>query len=144
MLHLLKETKANVEGVLREISFSLSKCFSKLNGNLAAFFFDNEKRMNVFKKLQDVWTRYSPNILFFPVRIGFSAWGIALIAVAAKIFINPIYKTFIGRGNIHSKIELSSFRRINFALPKHDTSLAINNSRKVSQFFPMIHGIYNV
>ena len=144
MFHLIGKIKAKIEGLFREISFSFFKCFPKSNGHPAAFFFDDEKRMNVFKKLQYIWSVNLPNVLLFPMWFRFSTWSIQFVNCSSKIFIKPIHKTFICCRNIHSEIKLSSFFRINFTFPEHDASFPVDNSCEISQFFTLIHGTYNV
>src|SRR5271156_7089993 len=97
MSHLLIKIKAKIERFFRNTSFSFEKCFSKSNGNIATFFFDNEERMNFFKKFQHFWSINLPDILFFPIWLRFSAGGIAFINATSKVLKDPINKTFIGR-----------------------------------------------
>lgn len=144
MFHLLIKTQAKIEGFLREKSLALSKCFSESNGCLTAFFFDDEKRVNVFKELQHLRSSDFPNILLFPMWVSFSAGCVHFIEMTSKVFKKPFHEAFIGCRNVYTKVELSSPRWINFALPKHDTALSVNNSCEIGQFFPMIHGVHNV
>lgn len=144
MFHLLIKTKTKIKCFFREITFSFCKCFSKFYGNLASFFFDNEKRMNINEKIQNTRSGNSPGVLFFPFWLALSTGRVAFIAMTSKVFKNPIDKTFICGSNINTKIKLTPQYGISFSLPKHYTSFSVNNACQVGQFFPMVHGAYNV
>src|SRR5215469_3843023 len=141
MFHLVIQIKTNSKSILRKIALSFLKSFSKFNGNFASFFFNDEIRINILKKLQDFGSGNRPQILFFPMRFGNSARGSTQIGMPTKIFKKPIYKTFICGSNINSKVKLPSCFGVNFTLPKHNTSFPINNTSKICQFFTLIHEV---
>lgn len=144
MLHLLIKTLANIEGFFRKKSLAFGKCFSKSYGYFTAFFFDNEKRMDVFEEFQHFRALNFPDILLFPIWIGFTTRGVHFVETTSKIFKKPNHKAFICSRNVYTKIKLATSRWVNLTLPQHDTSFPINNTCKISQFFPMIHGVHNV
>lgn len=137
MSHLINIRLTKTESFLRNWSFSFFKSFSKFNSNFTSRFFDYEKWINIFKKIKRTGSINNPQIGSLPVF--FSTGRIVYICMAAKVFFYPIYKNFIGRRNIYSKIIFSSFIVWGFVAPQYDTAFSIKNSSKINKLFSFVY-----